>query len=93
MAHRDLALIAAFFPEAQHAGIAVIPQIHEPEFGDGTDAGSGISQHAQRGAFAQGHYIRRVSVIPIGSTICTQSGWMMTSYRRLRSSCSQCGSA
>jgi hypothetical protein len=53
MAHRNLAILAAFFPEAEHVVIAQVPVVGQAEFSHGADAGASIGQDAEDGAIAQ----------------------------------------
>ena len=57
VAHRDLAVLAVFFPEAQHAVIAQVAIIGHPEPGHGADAGAGVGQHAEHRAIAEAHNV------------------------------------
>jgi hypothetical protein len=55
MAHRNLPVVAAFLPEVQHAVFTEIAVVGQTEFGHGTNAGTGIGEHAEHGAITESH--------------------------------------
>jgi hypothetical protein len=50
--HRNLAILAALFPEAQNAVITQIAILRHPQFRHSADSGAGVGQYAEHGAIA-----------------------------------------